>query len=298
MLDLQEKGFLKALRMLRIVTRRFFRGQKVGQRRSANKGASVEFKDYKEYYPGDDPRFLDWNVFGRHDKLLVKLFHNEEDLQVYVMVDASQSMMHGSPPKFDHARKLAAAVSYLAATGMDRSRIVTFANGLKEQSTFASRPGQVFNHFRFLEKAQTGGGSELAKAVDEFILKHKRRGAVFLISDFFTADGLEDTCRKLRYNKYEVFLVHVLADEEIVPNLAGLYKLVDAEDGTEREVYVDREALDVYRQVLEDFTSNLEKFAHQNGIHYTKAPTSTPFESTIMQFFRGGKMPGSTEGQG
>lgn len=289
MLDLQEKAFLKALRMLRIVSRRFFRGQKIGQRRSANRGASVEFKDYKEYYPGDDPRFLDWNVYGRHDKLLVKVFHNEEDLQVYVMVDCSQSMMHGSPPKFDHARKLAAAISYLSATGMDRSRIVTFSTGLKEQSAFASRPGQVVKHFRFLEKAQTGGGSELAKAVDEFILKHKRRGAVFLISDFFTADALEDTCRKLRYNKYEVFLVQVLADEEIVPNLAGLYKLVDAEDGTEREVYVDREALDVYRQVLEEFTGNLEKFAHQHGINYTKAPTSVPFESTIMQFFRGSR---------
>jgi len=288
MLDLQEKGFLKALRMLRIVTRRFFRGQKVGQRRSANKGASVEFKDYKEYYPGDDPRFLDWNVFGRFDKLLVKLFHNEEDLQVYVLLDASQSMQHGE--KFDHARKLAAAISYLAATGMDRSRIVTFSNGIREQSSFANRPGQVMNHFRFLEKAQGGGGSELTKAVDEFIIKHKRRGAVFLISDFFTPDAIEDTCRKLRYNKYEVFLVHVLADDEVVPNLAGLYKLVDAEDGTEREVWIDGESLEVYRQVLAEFTGNLERFAHSNGITYVKAPTSTPFEATIMSFFRGARV--------
>jgi uncharacterized protein (DUF58 family) len=287
MLDLRDKAFLKALRMLRIVTRRFFRGQKVGQRRSAHKGASVEFKDYKDYYAGDDPRFIDWNVYGRFDKLLLKLFHNEEDLQVYVLVDTSESMMGGSPSKLDHAKKLAAAVSYLAATGMDRSRIVTFAGGLREQSGGASRPGQVFNHFRFLEKIQTGGGSELARTVDEFILKNKRRGAVFLISDFFTPDAIEETCKKLRYHKYEVFLVHVLADDEIVPNMAGLYKLVDAEDGSEREVFVDRESLEVYRQVLDEFTGGLESFAHKHGMSYVKSPTGSPFESTIMQFFRG-----------
>jgi uncharacterized protein (DUF58 family) len=287
MLDLRDKAFLKALRMLRIVTRRFFRGQKVGQRRSAQKGASVEFKDYKDYYAGDDPRFIDWNVYGRFDKLLLKLFHNEEDMQVYVLVDTSESMMHGEPSKIDHARKLAAAISYLAATGMDRSRIVTFSSGLKEQSGGASRPGHVFNHFRFLEKAQTGGGSELAKTVDEFILKNKRRGAVFLISDFFTADAIEEACKKLRYNKYEVFLVHVLADDEIVPNLAGLYKLVDAEDGSEREVFVDRESLEVYRQVLDEFTGGLAAFAHRHGMTYVKSATGSPFESTIMQFFRG-----------
>jgi uncharacterized protein (DUF58 family) len=149
MLDLQDKAFLKSLRMLRIVTRRFFRGHKVGQRRSAQKGASVEFKDYKEYTPGDDPRFLDWNVYSRFEKLLVKLFHNEEDLQVYIMVDSSQSMLFGTPPKFDHARKLAAAISYLAAAGMDRSRILTFAETLREPamssttSGFSRRPSPV-----------------------------------------------------------------------------------------------------------------------------------------------------------
>jgi uncharacterized protein (DUF58 family) len=295
MLDLQDKAFLKALRMLRIVTRRFFRGQKVGQRRSAQRGASVEFKDYKDYYAGDDPRFIDWNVYGRFDKLLVKLFHNEEDLQVYVLLDTSESMLHGTPSKIDHARKLAAAISYLAAAGMDRSRIVTFSTGLREASGGASRPGHVFNHFRFLEKAQLGGGSELAKTVDEFILKNKRRGAVFIVSDFFTPDAIEEAARKLRYHKYEVFLVQVLAEDEIVPNLAGLYKLVDSEDGTEREVFIDRESLDVYRQVLEEFTGGLEAFAHKNGMTYVKSATGTPFESTIMQFFRGVRV-GEREG--
>lgn len=284
MLDLDDKGFLKSLRMLRIVTRRFFRGQKVGQRKSQRKGASVEFKDYKEYQPGDDPRFLDWNVYGRFDKLLVKLFHNEEDLQVFVLVDSSASMQFGSPSKYDHARRLAAAISYLAASGLDRSLVMTFADGLSRLSTPASRPGHVFHHFRFLEKAEGGGPSRLEKSVDEFLSRTKRKGAVFVVSDFLT-EGVQEALRKLRFNRHEVFLIQVLSEEEQVPTLAGLVQLVDSETGNQRELYMDAAAIEAYRQVLEEFTGGLESFALGQGITYVKSSTSAPFQSTILQLF-------------
>ncbi|MBI4864218.1 MAG: DUF58 domain-containing protein [Candidatus Riflebacteria bacterium] len=294
MLDLEDKAFLKTLRMLKIVTRRFFRGQKVGQRRSQQKGASVEFKDYKDYNPGDDPRFLDWNVYGRLDKLLVKLFHNEEDLHVYNLIDSSQSMLFGSPSKFDHARKLAAAISYLATAGQDRSTIQTFAQGLREQSSVATRPGHVFNHFHWLEKVEAGGEGQFGRTIDEFLVRHKRRGAVFIHSDFLMNDPVEESLRRLRFNKYEVFLVQVLTEEELAPPFSGMFRFVDSETHLERELYVDYEALETYRQVVEEFTGGLESFAHRNGMSYVRASTAVPFESTVLQFFRPVKAAGTT----
>ena len=123
--------------------------------------------------------------------------------------------------------------------------------------------------------------------VEEFVLRHKRRGAVFLLSDFLTPDAVEEACRLLRFNKYQVFLVHVLSEEELNPSIAGLYQLVDSETNQQHELFIDHQALAVYREVLAEFTGRLETFSHKHGILYVKAPTTTPFEAIMMQFFRG-----------
>jgi len=285
MLDLSDSRFLKTLRMIRIVTRRIFKGQKIGSRKTLDKGASVDFKDYKEYNPGDDPRFIDWNVYGRLDRLLVKIFHSEEDVNVYVLIDSSQSMSFGFPSKFDYARKIGAAIAYLAATGNDRCRLATFSEGLRETSPHADRPGHILQILRFLEKTRCGGASKIQQSVAEFALRYKRRGVLFVLSDLFTSSPMIEALRTLRYAKYDINLVRVLSPEEISPTLAGVYHLVDAEDESVCEASVDSQVLSIYKQVLEERDREIEQFSRQYGITYVRASTEDPFENTVLNLF-------------
>jgi uncharacterized protein (DUF58 family) len=108
-MPLFDSDFLKKLEYLSLVSRRVFRGQLLAQRRTMQLGGGIEFADHREYTPGDDFRYLDWNVFARHDELLLKRFQEEEDLHVYILLDSSRSMAFGDPVKFDYARQVAAA---------------------------------------------------------------------------------------------------------------------------------------------------------------------------------------------
>lgn len=285
MLDLTQTGFLKSLRRLRIMTRRSFRGQKIGSRKTSEKGASVDFKDYKEYNPGDDPRFIDWNVYSRLEKILVKVFHSEEDVNVYVLLDSSQSMMTGSPSKFDHARRIAAGIAYLATTGSDRCRITTFGEGIVEHSVHADRPGQAMSLLRFLEKAKSGGGSEFARTVDEFLLRYKRRGVVFVISDFLGEEPVTEALRKLRYQKYDVNLVQVLSPDDLSPTWQGMYELVDSEDESVKKLFIDQGTLNLYQQVVEEMTREMEGFARQYAMRFIQTSSAETFENAVLRLF-------------
>ncbi len=286
MLDLNDKDFLKSLRVLRIMCRRFFRGQQMGVRRSAQKGSSLEFSDFREYNAGDDLRFIDWNLYARLDRLFVKLYHDEQSLNVYVLVDASRSMTFGSPPKFDYARKVAAAIAYIACNNEDTVRLFTFGSeGLGERSPPGSRGSQVPRMFRFLEKTGADGGSALARAVDAFSVEHRKPGVVYVVSDLFLEDAHEAALRKLRHSRHEVNLIHLLDEEEVHPGYAGLWKLQDSETGAIREIFVDRGITETYREVLEEWCSGLEVFARTQGMSYFRTTTRAPFENLLLRFF-------------
>src|ERR1700710_1268831 len=118
--------FMQKLEYLSLVSKRVFRGQLLAQRRTKQLGGGIEFADHREYVPGDDFRYLDWNVYARHDELLLKRFQEEEDLHVYVLLDCSKSMAFGSPSKFDYARQVAAAMAYIALADLDRVAVIGF----------------------------------------------------------------------------------------------------------------------------------------------------------------------------
>ena len=115
-----DSDFLKKLEYLSLVSRRVFRGQLLAQRRTMQLGGGIEFADHREYTPGDDFRYLDWNVYARHDELLLKRFQEEEDLHVYLLLDCSKSMAFGDPSKFDYVRRVGAALAYIALADLDR----------------------------------------------------------------------------------------------------------------------------------------------------------------------------------
>ena len=129
-MPLFDTEFLKKLEYLSLVSRRLFRGSLLAQRRTMQTGGGIEFADHREYSHGDDFRHLDWNVFARHGDLLLKRFQEEEDLHVYLLLDCSRSMAFGSPPKFDLARQIVAALAYIALSDLDRVAVIAFADGI------------------------------------------------------------------------------------------------------------------------------------------------------------------------
>lgn len=272
--------------MLRLITRRFFRDQQMGVRRSHQKGSSLEFSDFREYNPGDDLRFIDWNLYARLDRLFVKLFHDEQNLQVYVLVDASESMRHGEPSKFDYARKVAAAVAYIACHNEDQVRLFSFGEGgLGESSRQAGRGSQTPELFRFLERLEPGGASALEKAVDSFSAQCRKPGVVFVLSDFFLDGSHEDALRKLRHGRHEVNLIQLLDEEEIHPTFAGLWRLEDAESGEVEEIFVDGALTEAYQELVEEWCQELESFSRRNGMTYFRTSTQAPFENLLLRFF-------------
>src|SRR6267142_5963370 len=146
-----DSEFLKKLEYLSLVSRRVFRGSILAQRRTRQLGGGIEFAEHREYAPGDDFRYLDWNVYARHDELLLKRFQEEEDLHVYILLDSSRSMAFGDPPKFDFARQVAAALAYIALADLDRIAVVAFANDILADFPLTRGKGRILSLLKFLE---------------------------------------------------------------------------------------------------------------------------------------------------
>ena len=156
-MPLFDSDFLKKLEYLSLVSKRVFRGSLLAQRRTMQLGGGIEFADHREYTPGDDFRYLDWNLYARHDELLLKRFQEEEDLHVYFLLDCSRSMAYGSPPKFDFARRVAAALAYIALADLDRVAVVAFADDIVDDFPLTRGKGRILALLKFLENLPAQG---------------------------------------------------------------------------------------------------------------------------------------------
>lgn len=284
-LDLLDREFLKTLRVLDLMARKYFSGEQIGARRTRHKGASQEFSDYREYNPGDDLRFLDWNIYGRLDRLFVKLFHSEESLEVYILVDSSRSMEFGSPSKFDHARKIAAAVAYLALSKNDGVRIFPLGEPPFDSSRRGHRLSDTSNLFRYLENLSTGGRAHLARSVQELVSRHPRRGLVFVISDYLGLRGIRKGLGLLNHSGYEANSIHVLDPRELSPPWEGPHQLKDAETGSTVCVDLDEVVRQAYRETAEEYLQETERTCIRAGASYIRSLTDVPFQSTVLSMF-------------
>src|SRR5439155_10234385 len=149
--------FLKKLEYLSLVSKRVFRGQILAQRRTMQLGGGIEFADHREYTFGDDFRYLDWNLYARHDQLLLKRFQEEEDLHVYLLLDCSRSMAFGKPPKFDFARQVTAALGYIALADLDRIAVIAFADDIVADFPLTRGKGRILTLLKFLESLPAQG---------------------------------------------------------------------------------------------------------------------------------------------
>jgi len=277
--------FLRKLEQLRLVSRRAFVGRTWGERRSRKRGASVEFADFRDYTHGDDLRHLDWNAFARLDRLFLKLFVEEEDLNVYVLVDASRSMTFGAPPKFDYGRRAAGALGYLALCNFDRLTLWTYGERLRAAFGPARGRALALPSLHWLASLEADGGTSTGAALREFSLRTSRPGLVIVISDFLDEDHLEGL-RSLMARQFEVVVLHLLDPADVEPELAGDLKLVDSETGAEREITVTRTLLRAYQQSLREFCDRLDEACRRYGIHLLRTSTAEPFEDLVLKYLR------------
>ncbi len=217
-----DSDFLKKLEYLSLVSRRVFRGQLLAQRRTMQLGGGIEFADHREYYPGDDFRYLDWNVFARHDELLLKRFQEEEDLHVYLLLDCSRSMAFGDPVKFDYARQVAAALGYIALADLDRVAVVAYAGDIVADLPLTRGKGRILSLLKFLEGLQTQGTvTDLARVVKNFVHRGQRRGLAVVLSDLFDPKGFQGGLDLLRHHRYEPHVVHIVRPPRVRSRLQG-----------------------------------------------------------------------------
>lgn len=283
--ELLSPQLLARLERMELVSRKVFRGRLKGERRSKRKGQSVEFADFRNYVPGDDLRFVDWNLYARLDKLFLKLFLEEEDLHVYFLIDASPSMDFGEPSKFFAAKQVAAALAFVGMCRGDRVCIEFLGQSNKTSPVLRGR-SQLWRMTEFMQSVEPNEVCDLTAAVKRFCLRHTGRGIVVLLSDLMEKSGYEPALRLLIGQQMDVFVLHLLSPEEMNPELTGDLKLVDCEDEDEAEISVNTAVLKRYRATLAAFVEQAKRFCAQRGMTYLLARSDQGADVLVGQYLR------------
>ncbi len=283
--ELLPPKLLARLERMELVSRKVFRGRLKGERRSKRKGQSVEFADFRNYVPGDDLRFVDWNLYARLDKLYLKLFLEEEDLHVYFLVDGSPSMNFGEPTKFFAAQQIAAALSFVGMCRGDRVRIEFLGQENKTSPVLRGR-SQLWRMTEFVESVEPNEVFPLADAIKRFCLRNTGRGIVVLLTDLMDKSGYESALRLLVGQQMDVFVLQILSPEEMNPELTGDLKLVDCEDEDEAEISVSNAVIKKYKATLAAFIDQARRFCAQRGMTYVLARSDQGADVLVGQYLR------------
>src|SRR6266436_603718 len=284
--QLLDPEFLARLEQLELVSRKIFMGRMKGERRSKRKGQSVEFADYRNYVVGDDLRHLDWNLYARLDKLFLRLFMEEEDLHFYVLLDNSLSMDFGSPTKLHYAKQIAAALSFIGLVNMDRVVIEAFNDRLTQSMPAARGRHSLWRVMAFLQKIEPAGPSDLKQALRGFSLKCSGKGIVVLLSDMMDKGGFEDALRYLVARQLDIYVIQILSQEEIEPEVVGDLKLMDIEDEDVAEITVSGPLLKRYKQNLAAYRASIHEFCSRRGVTYLFTSNQVPFERLVLTYLR------------
>jgi uncharacterized protein (DUF58 family) len=277
---------LAQLERLELVSRKVFRGRMKGERKSKRKGQSVEFADFRQYVPGDDLRFIDWNLFARLERLYLKLFLEEEDLHFYALLDTSTSMDFGEPTKFYFAKQLAAALGFIGLCRADRVKIESLGTSSRKPGPVLRGRSSLWRMQEYLEAMEPGENVSLAEGVKNFCLRNTGKGILVLISDLMDKEGYEQALRFLVTQQMDVYLLHVLCPEELNPEIKGDLKLIDCEDEDVAEITVSRPLLDKYKRTLAAFVEGAREFCTRRGMSYLMVNTETPVDTLVANYLR------------
>ncbi len=293
---------LRRLEQFQLLAARRAKSSSKGERRSRARGQSVEFADYRNYVHGADFRYLDWNLYGRLERLFLKLYEEERELPVRIFLDASESMTFGDPRKFDFARQVAAAIGYVALSGFDRVSVIPFpgmpANGDRDQASrvaeMAARGAlrsvrgkrSAIQFFQNLSALTAGGAANLNEAFRRGALEARVAGLAVVLSDFLDPAGYDAGLTALLGRGFQVDIVHILSPDELSPSNFGDLRLVDSETGATQEVTFGRYRLKAYQQTVQNFIQRLREFCQARGISFFTASSNTQLEELLLKQLR------------
>lgn len=252
-----------------------------GGRKSSARGSSVEFSDFREYLPGDDIRRIDWNVYGRLDKLYVKQFMEEKEAVYHIFLDTSGSMDFGEKKKSAMALRLAAVFAWLVLKQLDRVEILTLRDGRLGKKSAVTGRGSFQRILTELEQVEFGGKTGISEAVKRCSLNG--RGVCIIISDFLDPEGIDEAVRYLTFKKQEILLIQVLAREEVDFSAEGTLALEDKETGEQVRVTVTRQTIEAYKKALEKHNQALEKLARRYNCAFQQVTADEEMEKVIFQ---------------
>ncbi len=289
--DLFDAAFLRRVEHLALLARRIVSSGQRAQRRSKKIGSGIEFADHRDYTPGDDLRYLDWSVYGRTERLLLRQYEEEEDLSVYFLIDRSTSMTMapaGQQALFDRALQVTAALAYISLSNLDRVSVVPFGETVEQPMRPLRGKGQLFRILRRLSDLTPGGGTDLGRALESFATWRPRRGLVVLVSDFYDTDGLQAGLRALAVRGYETLVLQLWDGRMLDAAWWGDLTLVDCETGARHDVCLTPDLMTRYGAAFDDFSAAIEAAARKVGARSLRVDVQVPFDDVVMRVFRTG----------
>ncbi len=286
-----DDDFLRQLELLQVIARRLLRGRQRAERKTKKTGSGLEFADHREYSPGDDIRNVDWNVLARLNQTLVRLFEEDEDLPLRIVVDVSDSMLTKDGEKLIYAQKIAAALAYVGLAGLDRVGMTAMSGKVHETLPAIRGKNRIFRIFEFLRSAKRGGPTNIYTGCKRVAAESSLPGVTVVISDFYDLEGAFDGLNLLRFRKHEVVAIQVLDPIEANPEDTGLrgdVSLVDIEGGAARDVTLSVPLLKAYAEAHERFCKALENKCRSRGMPFFRATITEPFDDLVLRIFRMG----------
>lgn len=275
--------FMKRLELLRIVSRRRNSGLMRGEQRSPRYGSSVEFADYREYSEGDDIRYVDWNAYARFEHLYLKLFIEEEDINLFILLDASRSMSFGGPSKLQQAKQIAAALSYVAFSNYDHASIIPVGVEGVRRFPLKRGKGQIFRVLEYLDDLDGTGAGDVTQSIRNYVLETRLSGVAVLISDFLFHEGYEEALKLLGSSRFQTSVIHLLSDEELDPSLSGDIRIVDSESEEKVDVTMNRRMLRAYERRLSSFLHGVKDACRRRKITYLLTRNTIGVEDFLLK---------------
>lgn len=287
-MGLFDEAFLKKIDYLYVVSKKMFTGRLRAERKTRKVASGIEFADHRNYSPGDDFRALDWRVYGRTEKLLVRLFEEKEELLIYFLIDSSGSMKVKEEVKLNYAKKMAAALGYIGLCNQDHVSFISFNEKVVERLAPTSGRGQIFKIFNFLERIKGEGGTCFEDAFKTFSGENRRRGVAVVISDFYNPSGYEKALNFLHYQQFETYVVHIVDESEFDLKVNGDVSIVDEETGERLDMTMTPRLVSSYKKAFESLCLQMESYCVSRHMLYFRTPVEVPFDEIVLKVFRAG----------
>ncbi|MBD3306079.1 DUF58 domain-containing protein [candidate division KSB3 bacterium] len=283
-----DEHFLTQLEKLKIITQKGVKGPQRGEHKSWQRGEGLEFLDYRTYQPGDDLRYVDWSVYGRLEKLCVKLFHAEETQTVHILLDMSRSMQAGTPPKALRAKQIAAAISYICLSNLDKVTLTAFSAKLIDFKSPVRGKRTYPEVLAFLGDLQPDDTTDLNTCFAEYAAICKHPGIILILSDLFDPQGCHEGLKALTYRDFEIHLLQVLDHDELVWPHTGTLLLQDVETGEQKTTFVNSALVKKYQERVTAFLAEMTAFCQRYGIHHYVYDTRMAFDAFLIEYLSRG----------